>query len=249
MAAESGRPVALVTGSTSGIGEAIARRLSRDGYAVVLHSRSSADAGRALVSELNQAAYLQADLTRDAERVRLIRETAMLWGRLDVLVNNAGISRVIPHRDLAAATPSVWHEMNEVNLVAPFRLVAEAEPFLREAALRGRPGCVINISSHAGVRPKGASIPYAASKAALNHVTKLLALSLAPDIRVNAVAPGLVDTPLTADWTEAQTLWRERSPMRRAATPDDVAQAVMMLVSSDYLTGEILLSDGGLNLT
>lgn len=164
MAAESGRPVALVTGSTSGIGEAIARRLSRDGYAVVLHSRSSADAGRALVSELNQAAYLQADLTRDAERVRLIRETAMLWGRLDVLVNNAGISRVIPHRDLAAATPSVWHELNEVNLVAPFRLVAEAEPFLREAALRGRPGCVINISSHAGVRPKGASIPYAARR-------------------------------------------------------------------------------------
>lgn len=249
MTAEPGRPVALVTGSTSGIGEAIARRLGRDGYAVVFHSRSSAETGRALASELDHAAYLQADLARDSERVRLIREAAMLWGRLDVLVNNAGVSRVIPHGDLAAATPVVWHELNEVNLVAPFRLVAEAEPFLREAARRGRPGCVINISSHAGVRPKGASIPYSASKAALNHVTKLLALSLAPDIRVNAVAPGLVDTPLTADWTAAQALWRERSPMRRAASPDDVAQAVMMLVASDYLTGEILLSDGGLNLT
>jgi len=249
VAAELGRPVALVTGSTSGIGEAIARRLGREGYAVVLHSRSSAETGRALASELDHAAYLQADVARDAERVRLVREAALFWGRLDVLVNNAGISRVIPHGDLAAATPSVWHELNEVNLVAPFRLVAEAEPFLREAARRGRPGCVINISSHAGVRPKGASIPYSASKAALNHVTKLLALSLAPDIRVNAVAPGLVDTPLTADWTAAQALWRERSPMRRAASPDDIAQAVMMLVASDYLTGEILLSDGGLNLT
>jgi NAD(P)-dependent dehydrogenase (short-subunit alcohol dehydrogenase family) len=108
---------------------------------------------------------------------------------------------------------------------------------------------VVNVSSHAGVRPKGASIPYAASKAALNHVTRLLALSLAPEIRVNAVAPGLVDTPLTADWTGAQQLWKDRSPMRRAATPDDIAQAVAMLVASDYLTGEILLADGGLNLT
>lgn len=113
----------------------------------------------------------------------------------------------------------------------------------------GVPACVINVSSHAGVRPKGASIPYAATKAALNHVTRLLALSLAPDIRVNAVAPGLVDTPLTADWTQAQDLWRERAPMRRAASPQDIAQAVSMLIASNYLTGEILLSDGGLNLT
>uniref|UniRef100_UPI0013D15C33 SDR family oxidoreductase n=1 Tax=Klebsiella pneumoniae TaxID=573 RepID=UPI0013D15C33 len=85
------------------------------------------------------------------------------------------------------------------------------------------------------------SIPYAATKAALNHMTRLLALSLAPDIRVNAVAPGLVDTPLTADWTAAQQLWRERSPMRRAASPEDIAQAAMMLIASDYLTGEVLL--------
>jgi NAD(P)-dependent dehydrogenase (short-subunit alcohol dehydrogenase family) len=246
-------PVALVTGSTSGIGMAIARRLSYDGYAVVLHSRSSAEAGEALARELAQesgkAVYIQADLADDAQRVRLIRESIALWGRLDVLVNNAGISRVIPHDDLAAATPEVWHELHEVNVVAPFRLVTEARAALREAASHGKPGCVVNVSSHAGVRPKGASIPYAASKAALNHVTRLLALSLAPEIRVNAVAPGLVDTPLTADWTGAQQLWKDRSPMRRAATPDDIAQAVAMLVASDYLTGEILLADGGLNLT
>ncbi len=242
-------PVALVTGSTSGIGAAIARRLSSEGYAVVLHSRSSAAEGQKRATELGAAAYLQADLAVEGDRVRLIRETIALWGRLDVLVNNAGISRVIPHADLAAATPAVWQELHDVNVVAPFRLVAEAEPALREAARRGRPGCVVNISSHAGVRPKGASIPYAATKAALNHVTRLLALSLAPDIRVNAVAPGLVDTPMTADWTDAQAIWRERAPMRRAAKPEDIAQIVATLVASDYLTGEILLADGGLNLT
>jgi NAD(P)-dependent dehydrogenase (short-subunit alcohol dehydrogenase family) len=242
-------PVALVTGSTSGIGAAIARRLSKDGFSVVLHSRSSVDAGLALARDLGSAAYLQADLANDAERVNLIRDAIGVWGRLDVLVNNAGISRVIPHNDLMAASPDVWHELYEVNVVAPFRLVAEAQSALREAAVRGKAGCVVNVSSHAGVRPKGASIPYAATKAALNHVTRLLALSLAPDIRVNAVAPGLVDTPLTAEWTQVQQLWKERSPMRRAASPEDIAQAVALLVASDYLTGEILLSDGGLNLT
>ena len=241
--------VALVTGSTSGIGEAIARRLSQDGYAVVLHSRSSVEVGQAMARALGTAVYVQADLADDADRVRLVREAVAQWGRLDVIVNNAGISRVIPHADLAAATPDVWRELHEVNVVAPFRIVAEAESALRASAASGTPACVVNVSSHAGVRPKGASIPYAATKAALNHVTRLLAVSLAPDIRVNAVAPGLVDTPLTADWAQAQQLWRERAPMRRAASPQDIAQAVSMLIASHYVTGEILLSDGGLNLT
>ncbi|HQD14058.1 MAG TPA: SDR family oxidoreductase [Ottowia sp.] len=240
----SAAPVALVTGSTSGIGAAVARRLRADGYAVVLHSRGSVDLGRAMVAELGRAAYVQADLAVDADRVRLVREAVAQWGRLDLLVNNAGISRVVPHGDLQAATPRIWQELHEVNVIAPFRLIAEAQGALEAAA-----GCVVNVSSHAGVRPKGASIPYAASKAALNHMTRLLALSLAPRIRVNAVAPGLVDTPLTADWTAAQQLWRERAPMRRAAQPEDVAQAVALLAASNYMTGEILLLDGGLNLT
>ena len=242
-------PVALVTGSTSGIGAAIARRLAAEGYAIVLHSRSSVDAGLALASTLPMATYIQADLAVDADRARLVAGAVAQWGRLDVLVNNAGISRVIPHSDMATATPAIWHELYEVKVVAPFRLVAEAEPALQAAARTGRTGSVVNISSHAGIRPKGASIPYAAAKAALNHATRLMALSLAPDIRVNAVAPGLVDTPLTADWTAAQDLWRNHSPMRRAATPEDIAHAVWMLVSSDYVTGEILLLDGGLNIT
>jgi len=242
--------VALITGSTSGIGAAIARRLSADGFAVIIHSRNSAAVGKKMAAELPLAAYLQADLADEKERVRLMQDCLALWGRLDVLVNNAGISRVIAHHDLAAAASSaLWHELNEINVVAPFHLVSLAETALREAAAHGRAGCVVNISSHAGIRPKGASIPYAASKAALNHVTRLLALSLGPTIRVNAVAPGLVDTPLTADWTSAQELWRTRAPMRRAARPEDIAAIVAMLVASDYLTGEILLVDGGLNLT
>jgi NAD(P)-dependent dehydrogenase (short-subunit alcohol dehydrogenase family) len=241
--------VALVTGSTSGIGAAIARRLSSEGFSVVLHSRSTVETGQALARELGSAIYVQADLADDADRVRLIREAVAAWGRLDVLINNAGISRVIPYADLAAATPAVWAELHEVNVVAPFRLIAEAENALRDAVQRGHSGCVVNISSHAGVRPKGASMPYSATKAALNHMTRLLAVSLAPDIRVNAVAPGLVDTPLTAEWTQVQELWKTRAPMRRSARPEDIAQAVAMLIESDYLTGEILLSDGGLNLT
>jgi len=223
--------------------------MSQEGYAVIVHSRRAADAGHAMVSELGLARYLQADLALESDRVRLIQEAGAAWGRLDALVNNAGISRVVPHGDLAAATPDLWHEMHEVNVIAPFRLIAAAESALRAASARGRPACIVNISSHAGVRPKGASIPYAASKAALNHVTRLLAVALAPDIRVNAVAPGLVDTPLTATWTEPQHLWKERAPMHRSATPDDIAQLVATLVALDYLTGEILLADGGLNLT
>lgn len=241
--------VALVTGSTSGIGAAIAQRLSQEGYAVVLHSRSSTATGHAMAAGMKQAIYVQADLALEADRIRLVDEAVAAWGQLDVLINNAGISKVIAHADLASATSAVWHALHEVNVVAPFHLVALAEPALRDAARRGRAGSVVNISSHAGVRPKGASIPYAASKAALNHMTCLLALSLGPDIRVNAVAPGLVDTPLTAEWTSAQALWRERAPMRRSASPHDIAHAVAMLVASDYLTGEVLLSDGGLNLT
>lgn len=245
----SRREVALVTGSTSGIGAAIARRLADEGLFVILHSRGSAERGKAFAAELGHATYIQADLAQDTERARLISEAIAITGRLDVLINNAGISGQIPHGDLQAASPEIWRALYEVNVIAPFQLVALAEEYLRESAQGKGRACVINISSHAGVRPKGGSIPYAATKAALNHVTRLLARSLGPQIRVNAVAPGLVDTPLTADWSEAQALWQTQSPMKRAASPEDIAQAVMLLLNADYITGEILLSDGGLNLT
>ncbi|GIG66718.1 SDR family NAD(P)-dependent oxidoreductase [Phytomonospora endophytica] len=234
--------VALVTGSASGIGAATARRLAADGMTVVVHSRSSREAGEALAAELG-GTYLQADLADDGEAAGLVPRALDAHGRLDVLVNNAGISRPVPHAELGALGAADWREILDVNLIAPWLLCTAALPALRESR-----GCVVNVTSHAGVRPKGSSVAYAASKAALNHVTRLLAAALGPEVRVNAVAPGLVDTPMTADWTAAQELWKTTSPMRRAARPGDVADLIAMLVGHDYVTGEVVLLDGGLNL-
>ncbi|HZX08994.1 SDR family oxidoreductase [Kribbella sp.] len=234
--------VALVTGSTSGIGEATVRRLAADGMTVAVHSRSTRSTGEALAAELG-GSYHQADLSDDAAAAALVPEVLAAHGRLDVLVNNAGISWPVPHADLDALTASDWRQLLDVNLIAPWLLCTAALPALREAG-----GCIVNVTSHAGVRPKGSSIAYAASKAALNHVTKLLAAALGPVVRVNAVAPGLVDTPLTASWTEAQDLWKTSSPMRRAAQPVDVSDLISAVVHNSYLTGEVILLDGGLNL-
>ena len=234
--------VALVTGSASRIGAASARRLGRAGVAVAIHSRSSREAGVALAEELG-GSYHQADLSSDTEATGLVPSVLAEHGRLDVLVNNAGISWPVPHAELDGLSADDWRRLLDVNLIAPWLLCTAALP-----ALRASGGCVVNVTSHAGVRPKGSSIAYAASKAALNHVTKLLAAALGPDVRVNAVAPGLVDTPLTASWTEAQELWKTSSPMRRAAQPSDVADLISSLVHNSYLTGEVILLDGGLNL-
>ena len=236
------RKVALVTGSASGIGAATARRLAADGMTVVVHSRTSHPAGVALAAELG-GGYLPADLTDDDAAAALVPRVLAEHGRLDVLVNNAGISWPVPHADLAALSAADWRRLLDVNLIAPWLLCTAALPALRETN-----GCVVNVTSHAGVRPKGSSIAYAASKAALNHVTRLLAAALGPQVRVNAVAPGLVDTPLTAGWADAHELWRTASPMRRPAQPSEVADLIAVLVTGTYLTGEVIVLDGGLNL-
>jgi NAD(P)-dependent dehydrogenase (short-subunit alcohol dehydrogenase family) len=244
--------VALVTGSTSGIGAATARRLAREGCAVALHGRRSADIGRAMAAELPGASYHQADLSDEAATRDLVAAVVKQHGRLDVLVNNAGESIRIPHGDLKAATPAVWRRMPDINLIAPFVLTAEAEPALRKSAESGRAACIVNIGTHAAVRPKGASIPYAVAKAGLHHATRLLALALGPAIRVNCVAPGLVGTSMGAGWPEATALWNTKSAMRRPARPEDIADIadlVAALVANDYVTGEIVIADGGLNLT
>ncbi|HJQ56496.1 MAG TPA: SDR family oxidoreductase [Vineibacter sp.] len=243
------RRLALVTGSTSGIGAAIARRLARDGYAVVAHGRRSRDAAAAVLADIAAIDYVAADVADDAQARGLIAEVLARHSRLDVLVNNAGESIRIPHTELKAATPAIWRRMMDINVIAPWVLVAEAEAALRQSAESGRPACIVNIGTHAAVRPKGGSIPYAASKAALHHATKLLALALGPAIRVNAVAPGLVDTPMSAGWDAAYELWTSKSPMKRVAQPDDIADLVAALVANDYVTGEIVIADGGLNLT
>lgn len=244
-----GKRVALVTGSTSGIGMAIAKRLAEDGFTVAFHSKSSVLVGQLLAEAYPGASYFQADLSDQSQSRDLIAKVLSHHDRLDVLVNNAGISATIPHTSLKEATPEIWRNLYEVNVIAPWTLIAEAENALRQSSSLECPGCILNISSHAGIRPKGASIPYSASKAALNQLTKLLALSLAPLIRVNAIAPGLVETPMSKNWTAAQRLWEERSPMGRGAQPEEIAQVASMLVASHYLTGEILIADGGLNLT
>ena len=235
-------PVALVTGSSSGIGAQVARRLAAEGHAVVVTSHTSVDAGRAVAAEVG-GSYVSADLADPAEATMLVQRVLAEHGRLDVLVNNAGTTEVIPHGDLGAATPEVWRRLYDVNVIAPFVLVTAAEEALRRAK-----GCVVNVSSLAGVAPTGSSIPYAASKAALNHTTVLLAKALAPDVRVNAVAPGLVDTPWTADWHEIRAMVTAGAPMRRPATPDDVAEIVVGFVRSSYVTAQVTVLDGGLSL-
>ncbi len=236
-------PVAIVTGATSGIGLGIARRLHADGYRVVVNSSRSIESGCELANELN-GLYTQGDVSIEADCHRIVEATMAMFGRLDLVVNNAGISEVVPHADLAAATPELWRRMYDVNVIGPWMLITSAEPYLRSSPNAS----IVNITSHAGVRPKGASIPYAASKAALGHMTKLLAAALGPEIRCNAVAPGLVDTPLTQTWKTAQDLWSSKSPMERAATVDDIAHMVSSLASSRYVTGEVIVVDGGLNL-
>jgi NAD(P)-dependent dehydrogenase (short-subunit alcohol dehydrogenase family) len=236
-------PVALVTGSSTGIGAAVARRLRDGGRFVVVHSKSSTAAGEALARSLD-GLYLRADLADEAEARALVGSVLERCGRLDVLVNNAAVSWRIPHQDLAAVTPAVWREILDVNLIAPWVLIQEAAPALAESP----DGCIVNVSSHAGSRPMGSSIPYAVSKAALDHLTRLLAVALGPAVRVNAVAPGLVETARTAGWTEFHELWRERAPLRRAATPEDIAAVVAALVDTPYLTGDVVLADGGLHL-
>ena len=211
-------PVALVTGSTSGIGAAVARRLAADGMRVVVNSVSSVGAGQALAAELD-GHYVQADISVDGEGARLVAETVERFGRVDVLVNNAGTTVRIDHADLDAATPEIFRRLYDVNVVGAWQVTVAAMPHLRASG----DGCVVNVSSLAGIRPAGSSIPYAVSKAALNHLTLLLANTVGPAVRVNAVAPGLVDTPWTAEWHDIRAgsrRWRPYAgPASRTTSP------------------------------
>ncbi len=236
--------VVLVTGSSSGIGAATAHRFASLGATVAVNSATSVAAGEALAAELPDASYVQADIADDAQAQHLVDEVVRRYGRLDVLVNNAGTTEVIPHHDLAAASPDVWRRIFDVNVVGTWQVTVAAVEHLRAS---GR-GQVVNVSSLAGERPTGSSIPYACSKAALSHMTRLLANTLAPAVRVNAVAPGLVDTPWTADWDIVREFVSAQAPLQRTATPDDVAEVILGLARSTYVTGEVILVDGGLAL-
>lgn len=235
--------VVLVTGSTSGIGEAIARHAAAHGASVVVNSSRSVEAGERIAAELPDAIYVQGSVADDGVPQRLVDAALERWGRLDVLVNNAGTTRSIPHADLDAASVDVWREIFEVNVFGTWEMTRVAVPHLRE-----HQGNVIMITSIAGVRPTGSSVPYASSKAALNHLTALLANALGPDVRVNAIAPGLVETPWTEDWDDLHAAVGAMAPMKRSATPDDIVDVALLLATNTYLTGEVILVDGGLGL-
>jgi ketoreductase RED2 len=211
---------------------------------VVINSSSSVDAGQSLAAELPDASYIQADISDEDQARRLIEGVVDRHGRLDVLVNNAGTTQLIPHGDLDAATPEVWRRIFDVNVIGTWQVTVAAAPHLRVSD----EGQVINVSSLAGERPTGSSIPYACSKAAVSHMTRLLANALGPAIRVNAVAPGLVDTPWTAEWGPVRDYVNAQAPLQRTASPEDVAEVILGLARAAYVTGEVVLVDGGLHL-
>jgi ketoreductase RED2 len=233
--------VAIVTGSSSGIGAATARRLAALGASVVVNSSSSIEEGRAVADALpTPSLYVQADISDQTQGAALVDAAVERFGRLDILVNNAGWTTVVPHHDLDALTDEIFRRTFDVNVFGTWWLTRAAMPHLRETP----DGYVVTVTSVAGIRPVGSSIAYAMSKAALNHMTLLLAKACGP-VRVNAVAPGLVETPWTADWHEAHEQIRQIAPLGRAATPDDCAEAVVALVRMTHVTGQVLVVDGG----
>ncbi len=235
--------VVLVTGSTSGIGEETALRFAALGDHIIFNSVRSVEAGEALSAKTPGSYYIQGDISNDADCERMIEMVLERYGRLDVLVNNAGATKVIAHADINAATLDVWRDIFEVNVFGTWNISVRAMPALKEAK-----GSIVNVSSIAGVRQTGSSIPYAASKAALNHMTALLAKVVGPEVRVNAVAPGLIDTPWTADWDAIRGVVSAMAPLKRSGTPGDVADVILSLASTPYVTGQVLVVDGGLGL-
>lgn len=241
----SENPVALVTGSSFGIGAAVARRMAADGMSVVVNAVHSVTEGEELAASLPDAMFVRADVSDEAQVAELVATVVERYGRLDLLVNNAGMTRAIPHADLAAATGDVWREILGLNVIGTWQATVAAVPWLRKAPGGGH---VVNVSSIAGSRPAGSSVPYAVSKAAVEHLTRLLASALGPDVRVNAVAPGLIDTRWTAGFTEIKAKVEAVTPLHRVGNPEDVAEMVAALQRATYTTGEVVLVDGGAHL-
>jgi 3-oxoacyl-[acyl-carrier protein] reductase len=234
--------VALVTGSATGIGRACAERFARLGFDVVVnYSRSESDARETV--RLVEAAGARALLVPCDVR-SMIDAVAKEFGRLDVLVNNAGMTHFVDHSDLEGMTEDKWDRILAVNLKGPFFCVRAAAGLLRE----GEGGAVVNVSSVAGIAGTGSSIAYCASKAGLNTMTKSLARALAPKVRVNAVCPGPVDSRwLRGVMSEEELRARTADyPLPRPARPDDIADAVIYLATGTTLTtGQLLVVDGG----
>jgi 3-oxoacyl-[acyl-carrier protein] reductase len=244
---------AIVTGAGTGVGRATALALARRGCSVLVNYSRSREAAQAVAAEVEAlgvaARAHRCDVVDDADCRAMVAAALEAFGRLDVLVNNAGTTSFIPHDALDRVAPEDWDRILAVNLRGPFQCARAARPALR----RQGGGEIVNVSSVAGLVGSGSSIPYCASKAALNNLTLTLARVLAADnVRVNAVAPGFIDGSwlregLGPSFDAVKQAVLARVPLHRVCTPDDVADAILSLVTgSDLVTGTVLPVEGGM---
>jgi len=242
--------IAIVTGSATGIGAATAIELSRRGWSIAINYSKSAESARKIHSQCKDSILVQADVGDDAECRRLVKAALDKWGRVDALVNNAGTTKFVKHQDLEGLSADDFLRIYRLNVVGPFQMVRACA-----AALKRAKGAVVNVSSVAAQLGTGSSIAYAASKSALNAMTVSLARVLGPEVRVNAVCPGYVDTPwqwnaLGADKArQAAERYSAMVPLRDYARPEDVADAIAWLLEgARQVTGETLFIDGGMHI-
>src|ERR1700704_583251 len=251
---------AIVTGSASGLGAATAAILAKGGARIVVNysnSKTEAEATADLCRKAGaEVVVVQGDVSRD-EDCRKIAAAAAAWGGLDVLINNAGTTKHVPHHDLDGLTAEDFQRIYAVNTIGPFQMIRAARAQLEAGAkASGRASAVVNVSSVAGISGIGSSIAYAASKGALNTITQSLARALAPLIRVNAICPGYIDTPWFTKGRGVEGAAKIRDsvvtkvPLKRASTAEDVAGLVCFLATppSSNMTGEVVRMDAGAHL-
>jgi 3-oxoacyl-[acyl-carrier protein] reductase len=238
--------VALITGGGTGVGRATSVQLAERGFHVAINysrSESDAEATAAAAREKGvRAITIACDVANDVQVRAMIQRCQQQFGRLDVVVNNAGTTYFVEHTDLEAMTEEKWDRILAVNLKGPFFVSRAAIPLLRASG----GGAIVNVASVAGVAGSGSSIAYAASKGGLITMTKSLAKALAPEIRVNAVCPG----PIVSRWLEGHedmvAAAVKVTPLRRASTTDDIADVVTFLAcDAGMMTGQALVVDGG----
>ena len=238
---------AIVTGGGTGMGRAISKRLAAEGAAVAVNYRTSREEAEETAAEIEAAGgtalAMQTDVADERQVRAMVAEVEKRWGRLDVLVNNAGWSKLTPHWELDALTDEIWDRTLNTNLRGAFYCVRAAVPLMR----KNGGGSIINNTSASAFTAAGSTIVYSASKAAMVNMTKSLARALAPDIRVNAVAPGLIETRFAGWPAEAFELAREVSPLKRIPTAEDVAATVLFLAAdAAAITAETILVDCGM---
>jgi len=252
----SGR-VALVTGGAGGIGGAVVRSLAKAGVSgIAINYRKSAKEAEYLAAEIERsgvkALALQADVQSDQAVRAMIAKVRDEFGRLDILINNAGVTHWVKLSDLDGLTDPIWDEILDVNVKGAFRCTRAAAALLKE-----HQGAVVNVSSISGVLAPAtiSSLAYGTAKAALIYLTRGLAVALAPAVRVNCVAPAFTDTPWMSQHYggEYQQVLAKASagyPLQRIATADDIAGAILGLITGgDFVTGQTLIVDGGLSLS